>query len=266
MRLVGLLGVALLSGCSAISGMSVGKPPAQVSSQDGPPLRSMDVANKPLPTPVSEARIRRGNVSPYRVFGVEYEVMPSASGYQEVGTASWYGRKFHGRLTSSGEPYDMFEFTAAHKTLPIPSYLRVTNLANGQQVIVRVNDRGPFAKGRIIDLSWAAAKRIGYDTLGTARVQLEILAHPDLVETAAQPSATEFLQIASVSQRAAAESLLTATLGELGLSPAQGRVQSVTIGGVSSYRVQLGPFSAEQGEATRLNLAQRDIDAITVTN
>ncbi|MGB0958550.1 MAG: septal ring lytic transglycosylase RlpA family protein, partial [Litorivicinus sp.] len=197
MKFLGVLGLVLLSGCSAVTGMSIGKPPAKVSAQDGPPLRSVDVSAKPMPTPVAEPRIRRGNVSPYRVFGVEYQVMPSAEGYQEIGTASWYGRKFHGRLTSSGEPYDMFEFTAAHKTLPIPSYLRVTNLANGEQVIVRVNDRGPFAKNRIIDLSWAAAKRIGYDHLGTARVQLDILTHPDMAASEAK-TAAGFLQIASV--------------------------------------------------------------------
>jgi rare lipoprotein A len=102
--------------------------------------------------------------------------MASESGYQETGMASWYGRKFHGHLTSNGEIYDMFSLSAAHKTLPIPSFLEVTNLDNGRSVVVRVNDRGPFHDDRIVDLSYAAAASLGYADRGTARVSIRALA------------------------------------------------------------------------------------------
>ena len=106
------------------------------------------------------------------VLGKSYAVLPSADGYDETGIASFYGNKFHGRRTSSLEVYDMYAFSAAHKTLPLPSFARVTNLANGKSVIVRVNDRGPFHDGRIIDLSYAAAVKLGVDRTGTARVEV----------------------------------------------------------------------------------------------
>src|SRR5690606_2357757 len=104
---------------------------------------------------------RYGNKSPYSVLGKTYRVMPDARNYVERGIASWYGNKFHGYMTSSLEPYDMYQFSAAHKTLPLPSYVRVTNLESGKSVVVRVNDRGPFHENRLIDLSYAAAVRIG---------------------------------------------------------------------------------------------------------
>lgn len=130
-----------------------------------------------LPDPVvrNDPKSRRGN-NPYVVFGQHYQVMDTAAGYDQVGGASWYGTKFHGRTTSSGEPYDMYELTAAHRSLPIPTYVRVTNLQNGKSSIVRVNDRGPFHPNRIIDLSFAAAVKLGFERKGTARVRVESLA------------------------------------------------------------------------------------------
>ena len=130
-----------------------------------------------LPDPVvrNDPKSRRGN-NPYVVFGQHYQVMDTAAGYDRVGGASWYGTKFHGRTTSSGEPYDMYELTAAHRSLPIPTYVRVTNLHNGKSSIVRVNDRGPFHPNRIIDLSFAAAVKLGFERKGTARVRVESLA------------------------------------------------------------------------------------------
>ena len=273
-----LLSLAL-SGCSAIVGLPVGQAPTVDPSRDGPPLTVVDVANKPLPIPKNEPRIKRGNVSPYTVFGVTYEVMPSAAGYQEIGTASWYGRKFHGRLTSSGEVYDMFEFTAAHKSLPIPSYVQVTNLANQEQIIVRVNDRGPFAEGRIIDLSWAAAQRLGFADKGTARVELVILAHPDAVErsanpvepkAAAQPAAKPSAQlrvqlryqILALSDSDKAQQAMLKALESLGMDTAQGQLSSVTIGERPIWRVILSPANAEQ---TQL-LLQSYTDAKLLTN
>ena len=136
-----------------------------------------------LPDPVvrNDPKSRRGN-NPYVVFGKHYQVMDTAAGYDQVGGASWYGTKFHGRTTSSGEPYDMYELTAAHRSLPIPTYVRVTNLQNGRSSIVRVNDRGPFHPNRIIDLSFAAAVKLGFERTGTARVRVESLAATSAVD------------------------------------------------------------------------------------
>lgn len=265
-----LLSLAL-SGCSAIVGLPVGQAPQVDPSRDGPPLTVVDVANKPLPIPKNEPRIKRGNVSPYTVFGVTYEVMPSAAGYQEVGTASWYGRKFHGRLTSSGEVYDMFEFTAAHKTLPIPSYVQVTNLANQERIVVRVNDRGPFAEGRIIDLSWAAAQRLGFADKGTARVELVMLAHPDAVKSSAVPAEAEprvqprvqpRYQILALSDSDKAQQAMLKALESLGMDTAQGQLSSVTIGERSMWRVIVSPADAKQTE----RLLQSYTDAKLLTN
>lgn len=115
------------------------------------------------------------SLRPYTVMGQRFVPMTSLHPYRERGHASWYGRKFHGRLTAIGEVYDMYEMTAAHPTLPLPSYVRVTNVANGRSVIVRVNDRGPFLRGRLIDLSYAAAHRLGYINAGSAEVDVELL-------------------------------------------------------------------------------------------
>jgi rare lipoprotein A len=122
-----------------------------------------------------EPRSRRGNPREYEVFGVRYRVLDSAEGYDETGVASWYGREFHGRSTSSGEPYDMNGMTAAHRTLPLPTYVEVTNLENGRVAVVRVNDRGPFHDDRLIDLSYAAALELGIVGSGTARVRVRAL-------------------------------------------------------------------------------------------
>lgn len=126
-------------------------------------------------TPRVEPKSRGGNPESYSVFGKRYKVMKSAKGFRERGDASWYGTKFHGRLTSNGERYDMYKMTAAHKNLPLPTYVQVTNLDNGKKVVVRVNDRGPFHKGRVIDLSYAAATKLGILEKGTGRVEVEAI-------------------------------------------------------------------------------------------
>lgn len=142
---------------------------------DSAPSAALDISGLDEPTPRAEAPSPYGNRSPYQVLGKTYRVLDSAQGYRERGIASWYGQKFHGRLTSSRERYDMCAFSAAHKTLPLPSYARVTNLDNGRSVVVRVNDRGPFHEGRIIDLSYAAAIKLGVDRTGTARVEVQAI-------------------------------------------------------------------------------------------
>ncbi len=142
---------------------------------DGPPARPVDVSRVPDAVPRHEPRSRYGNPDSYVVDGRRYHVLPTARGYVARGIASWYGRKFHGRRTASGEPYDMYRMTAAHRTLPLPTYVRVTNLENGRSVVVRVNDRGPFHPNRIIDLSYAAAARLGMIERGTALVEVRAL-------------------------------------------------------------------------------------------
>lgn len=125
--------------------------------------------------PREEYVTKAGNKSPYTVLGKTYTVLPSSRGYRGEGQASWYGLKFHGHKTSNGETYDIYEMTAAHKTLPIPCYVKVTNKDNGKSAIVRVNDRGPFHEGRIIDLSYAAATKLGFIGKGTANVVVEAI-------------------------------------------------------------------------------------------
>ena len=139
--------------------------------KDGAPWWDVDVSR--IPDAVPMPHYGPVKASPYVVFGKQYYPIPDARRYQAVGPASWYGTKFHGQATANGETYDLYGMTAAHKTLPLPSYVRVTNLENGKSAILRVNDRGPFYSDRIIDLSFAAAKKLGYAENGTARVKVE---------------------------------------------------------------------------------------------
>jgi len=145
------------------------------TQRDGPPPGSIDLSRIPDAVPRDEPKSRYGNPPFYEVAGKRYYVLDSADGFTERGIASWYGTKFHGKRTSSGEPYDMYAMTAAHRQLPLPSYARVTNLNNGRSVIVRINDRGPFAHNRVIDLSYAAAARLDMLREGTAPVQIEVI-------------------------------------------------------------------------------------------
>ncbi len=129
----------------------------------------------PDAVPTQEPLSAYGNPSEYEVDGHTYRVLSTSEGYEAEGIASWYGPKFQGRRTSSGESFDMYRMTAAHRTLPIPTYVEVTNLENGRRVVVRVNDRGPFHEGRIVDLSYVAARKLGIVGAGTARVRVRAL-------------------------------------------------------------------------------------------
>ncbi len=141
-----------------------------------PPLNALDAATTgDEPVPQVEPPSRTGNADTYVVFGRRYRVKETSAGYRERGTASWYGWDFHGRKTSSGPPFNMFELTAAHKSLPLPTYVRVTNLENGRNTVVKVTDRGPFVGTRLIDLSYAAAVRLGMQDRGTASVEVVAL-------------------------------------------------------------------------------------------
>ena len=158
----------LLASCAS-------EPPVEPEPGDGPSTQDLNVEDVADAVPRDEPLARYGNHTPYEVFGKKYYVLPSNEGYHAKGVASWYGSKFHGRRTSSGEPYDMHLATAAHKTLPLPSYAEVTNLDNGRKVIVKINDRGPFKDDRLIDMSYGAALRLDMIATGTARVDVRVI-------------------------------------------------------------------------------------------
>ena len=167
-RLLLLAVPAVLAGCGANA------------LRDSAPSGSVAIPDLPgdaVPRP--EPRSRYGNGPVYEVHGKHYSVLGSSSGYKERGVASWYGKKFHGRLTSSREKYDMYEMTAAHKTLPLPTYVKVRNLRNDKSIVVRVNDRGPFVHNRIIDLSYAAALRLDMVQDGTSLVEVTAISFDD---------------------------------------------------------------------------------------
>ncbi|ACO77087.1 Rare lipoprotein, RlpA family [Azotobacter vinelandii CA] len=175
-RLLLLGGLALLVSCSSTSpergAASSGAKPSQPRPlKDGAPWWDVDVSKIPDAVPTPHYGPVKAN--PYTVLGKTYYPMNDGRRYKATGTASWYGTKFHGQATANGELYDLYGMSAAHKTLPLPSYVRVTNLDNQKSVILRVNDRGPFYSERIIDLSFAAAKKLGYAETGTARVSVE---------------------------------------------------------------------------------------------
>lgn len=148
-------------------------------SKDRAPLVKLNPDNIQDAEPRPEALAKYGNHTPYDVLGKRYYLRPTAKGYTETGIGSWYGEKFHGQPTSTMEPYDLYAMTAAHKTLPLPTYVRVTNLDNQRSVIVKVNDRGPFVDDRVIDLSYAAAVKLDYANRGTARVKVEAITFED---------------------------------------------------------------------------------------
>ncbi|GAB2551569.1 septal ring lytic transglycosylase RlpA family protein [Rhodanobacter koreensis] len=213
------------------------------SVPDGP---APDISKLVEPVPKVEPRALYGNKSPYTVLGQTYRVLPSARGYDERGIASFYGNKFHGYKTSSLETYDMYAFTAASKTLPLPSYARVTNLQNGKSVIVRVNDRGPFHEDRVIDLSYAAAVKIGIWPKGTGLVEVRGIdpgepaseLPPPAVVTSGHPGI--YLQVGAFSDADNAERVAQ-RLRQAGLGTVQ--VTDADINGRRVRRVRVGPLA-----------------------
>jgi len=177
-----LLQLLLASGqvvsCTPIGMMSVSVAPEPLLFTDDVTIEGYDVSLVSMETIALPERLIKsniGNSESYEEFGESYVILESSDGFSEIGIASWYGIDFQGRNTSSGEVYDMYQLTAAHKTLPLPTYVRVDNLDNGQSLVVKVNDRGPFIDGRIIDLSYAAAYRLGVTGPGTANVEITAL-------------------------------------------------------------------------------------------
>jgi rare lipoprotein A len=169
-RLLALCALALLAACRTTL-----PPRPQPEPPPLPPPPPPAVEKIPDAMPKTEPKSRRGNPPFYEVYGQRYEVLASSTGYHERGVASWYGKAFHGGSTSNGEKYDMYAMSAAHKTLPLPAYVQVTNLKNGKSVVVRVNDRGPFVANRLIDLSYSAATRLDMIREGTTLVEVRSL-------------------------------------------------------------------------------------------
>lgn len=196
----------------------------------------------PAPMPRAEPRSRSGNPPFYEVYGKRYFVLNSSAGYAERGVASWYGKDFHGGKTANGEKYDMHAMTAAHKTLPIPCHVQVTNLRNGRSVIVRVNDRGPFVGNRLIDLSFSAATQLDMIRDGTALVEVRAVDSNGLAFSAPSPKVPPldslYVQAGAFTEQANAERLIE-RLRAAGLGPAVLRRDAV--GGRSMYRVRVGP-------------------------
>jgi len=227
------------SGSTDVADTRPGAESRYTITQDIAPLRPIGadevVDAEPRPDPI----LAVGNMSPYSVNGVTYEILQDHRNYKEQGIASWYGAKFDGHETSNGERYDLYQASAAHKTLPIPCYARVTNLDNGKNMIVRVNDRGPFHSERLIDLSYAAAVKLGYMSQGTARVEVEVI---DVVGAEDRRDAAygiyRYLQLGAFGKETVAKSLL----GELqALVSAPVFITPVDSGGVLLYRVRVGP-------------------------
>ncbi len=261
---------AVVAGFALLAAGCAGK-----AVKDGPP-RHGDVAGSgasaptvPRPEPLS----RYGNGPEYEVLGKRYRVMNSSSGYRERGVASWYGRKFHGRLTSNREVYDMHALTAAHKTLPLPTWVEVRNLRNNRSVVVRVNDRGPFVHNRIIDLSYAAARELDMVDDGTSMVEVRVIEfaepagdRPTRVSTpppggsaAPERSGNEiFVQVGAFGDRANAERRL-ALLRQYDVGDTA--IVADTTQSPALYRVQVGPV-ADVFEYDRLvdELARIGID------
>ncbi len=251
----------IMTGCASQEPASAPAEPAELTSDgryaisaDAYPLDPPDVSQVPNAEPRSEPLSRAGNRSTYEVWGKVYQVLPDASGYVQEGTASWYGEKFHGYATSNGEIYDMYKMSAAHRSLPLPTFARVTSLDSGNSVIVRINDRGPFHSEREIDLSYAAAYQLGFIEAGTGRVRVEAIDPQDLSGKAAVNSAqtpendtsrnrddSEYLQVAALSDHSRAKQLkrqLESLLGQ--------RIRISDEDGI--YRVQVGPVHHEREE------------------
>ncbi|MEP1449212.1 MAG: septal ring lytic transglycosylase RlpA family protein [Paraglaciecola sp.] len=203
----------------------------------------------------------KANMRPYTVRGVRYQPLTTGKGFSDKGGASWYGQKFHGHLTSNGETYDMYQMSGAHKTLPLPSFVRVTNLENGKQVVVRVNDRGPFHRGRVIDLSYAAALKLDMLNTGVAQVKIDVI-HVDqegnitvgrnpIIKKPSKNDQQLFIQVAALQNKDRIEKL-AATLTTQYEHPYQTRFEK------GMYKLHLGPLSNEHEANKLLNMLKNN--------
>jgi rare lipoprotein A len=251
LRVLLLVAGCVLVGCSS-------QPP---ETADGKPQRTITAAEVVDANPQAEPLRDAGNSSPYRVLGKEYTVLDSAAGYYQRGRASWYGSKFHGRLTANGEVFDTFAATAAHRSLPIPSFARVTNLENGRSMIVRVNDRGPFHSERIIDLSYGAAVKLGFAEQGTAAVDVEAIFVDGVVDLRGDPdaSAYRYVQVASFSDPAAAARMEGVLRSQVG-SPVA--TTPTRVGERTVHRVRVGPLD----DFERLQQVHAELESLGYAN
>jgi len=265
--LVAVMTATTLAGCGSSPSAHARAGAAQVKSggyylDDGPeaqPPANLDAV--PDAVPRHEPLHRFANRT-YVALGKPYTPQSERRPHSEEGMASWYGRRFHGKKTASGEPYDMYAMTAAHPTLPIPSYARVTSLKNGRSVVVRINDRGPFHSNRVIDLSYTAAHKLGYLGQGSARVRVESV---DPADSGMEDDASTeglFLQVGAFGQPENAHKLLERLKRELEIDDARLRV--VLIG--TLHRVQIGPYAKEDdARAERVRIRERlDLNAVLV--
>ncbi len=247
----------ILAACSNVSVVP--------SSSDNAPSKQVDVSKIPNAVPQYEPKSRYGNPKSYVVFDKRYYVMESSKGYVEKGIASWYGTKFHGKRTSSGETYDMYAMTAAHKSLPLPTYVKVTNLNNGKYVVVKVNDRGPFHENRIIDLSYTAAIKLDIVNKGTGLVEVEVVESGQALTVDSNVGAPVkgtttvsnnngfYLQVGSFGDRVNAENLKKKLDG---LGQHLVNISPVVVSGDTLYRVRIGPLTnIEQSDSIVSNLA-----------
>ncbi len=234
--------ILLLAGCGSSGKKKTG---GGYYLDDGPPKSTLDLAKVKDAVPHMEPLSATGN-KPYVVFGKRYVPLKSSQGFRQKGTASWYGKKFHGKRTSSGEAYDMYKMTAAHTVLPLPSYVRVTNLKNGRRVVVRVNDRGPFKHDRVMDLSYAAAMKLDVVKSGTADVEIIAVDENSFnrtdqaIETRqAASDSLLFIQLGAFSNQDAAYSLQRHLRGA-GYRTA--KVSRFIQSQIELYRVRIGPL------------------------
>ena len=222
------------------AGVPVPQPPTGTGPDRAPAVSRAELVRlSQLPDPKVTAlqKSATGNGPEYVVWGKTYRVEPSAEGYREDGVSSWYGAKFHGRRTSSGEPFDMYQLTAAHRSLPIPVFARVTNLRNGLSTIVKINDRGPFHEDRIIDLSYAAAVKLDFHNSGTARVRVEALTEAAPAKNE-RPNDTYFLHAGLFET---AEQAQQALQNLIAVEPLSAQIIARGQGG---FGLRLGPFTA----------------------
>jgi rare lipoprotein A len=227
----------MLAGCASPPPREPGLPSPDVPDTVPTHIPPPDINTIPDAVPQPVVRSRLGNPSFYQVFGKRYFVLSSAEGFVERGVASWYGPGFHKERTATGDPYDMYSMTAAHKTLPLPVYARVTNLSNGRSVIVYINDRGPFKDGRIVDLSYTAAAKLDMLKAGTAPVELQVISVGS--QTAAVNSSM-FVQAGAFGTEANAQRLAEALRAS---GYPQTAVRSESQDSRTLYRVRIGPVA-----------------------
>lgn len=224
----------------------------QQKDRAGRELSEEEVAAIQDAVPANEALAKSGNPKSYEVNGRTYHVMENAQGFVQHGKASWYGKKFHGRRTSSGEIYDMYKMTAAHKTLPLPTYVRVTNLENQRSIVVKVNDRGPFVLGRAIDLSYVAARKLGIVGSGTANVEVRALKHGQTNHSEVVMSTVEDMQPLDTTPVAETLPVNTQANSAINTMPAKRTISSTGV------FLQVGAFSL-MDNAERLRLRIEDM-------